>query len=101
MSDPLTKFKKFKKKITEEKDSSKKDKMKAKLELARKMANRKKTPIEQELQKITTQEKFDKDPISTKTDIIGDEMLSDREGSFRNGGLVKQGKPRIAKKGWR
>jgi hypothetical protein len=42
-----------------------------------------------------------KDPISTKTDIIGDEMLSDREGSFRNGGLVKQGKPRIAKKGWR
>ena len=101
MSDPFTKFDEFRKKITEEKDSSKKDKMKAKLELARKMANRKKTPIEQELQKITTQEKFDKNPISTKTDIIGDEMLSDREGSFRNGGLVKQGKPRIAKKGWR
>jgi hypothetical protein len=35
------------------------------------MANRKKTPIEQELQKITTQEKFDKDPIK-QTDIIGD-----------------------------
>jgi hypothetical protein len=101
MSDPLTKFKEFEKKTIEEKDLSKKDKMKAKLELSRKMANRKKTPIEQELQKITIQEKFDKDPISAKTDIIGDEMLSDREGSFKKGGLVKKGKPKIAKKGWR
>jgi hypothetical protein len=42
MSDPFTKFDEFRKKITEEKNSSKKDKMKAKLELARKMANRKK-----------------------------------------------------------
>ena len=101
MSDPLTKFKEFEKKTIEEKDLSKKDKMKAKLELSRKMANRKKTPIEQELQKITTQERFDKDPISAQTDIIGDEMLSDREGSFKKGGLVKQGKPKLTKKGWR
>ena len=42
MSDPLTKFKEFEKKTIEEKDLSKKDKMKAKLELSRKMANRKK-----------------------------------------------------------
>ena len=101
MSDPFTKFDEFRKKITEEKNSSKKDKMKAKLELARKMANRKKTPIEQELQTITTQERFDKNPISAQSDIIGDEKLSYREGSFKKGGLVKQDKPKLTKKGWR
>jgi hypothetical protein len=30
-----------------------------------------------------------------------DKTLSNREGSFKKGGLVKQGKPKIAKKGWR
>ena len=34
-------------------------------------------------------------------DIISDINLSDREGSFKKGGLVKQGKPKLAKKGWR
>jgi hypothetical protein len=34
-------------------------------------------------------------------DFISDEKLSDREGSYKKGGLVKQGKPKIAKKGWR
>jgi hypothetical protein len=33
-------------------------------------------------------------------DLIS-EKLSDREGSFKKGGLVKKGKPKIAKKGWR
>ena len=30
-----------------------------------------------------------------------DEDLTETEGSFKNGGLVKQGKPKLAKKGWR
>jgi hypothetical protein len=34
-------------------------------------------------------------------DFISDEKLSDREGSYKKGGLVKQGKPKLAKKGWR
>ena len=34
-------------------------------------------------------------------DVISDKNLSDREGSFKKGGLVKQGKPKLAKKGWR
>ena len=30
-----------------------------------------------------------------------DRDLSDREGSFKKGGLVRSGKPKLAKKGWR
>ena len=77
------------KQIKEEKDSNKKDKMKAKLNLASKMAARKNIPTHQTLQSIKTQERFDKDPISAQTDIIGDEMLSDKEGSFKKGGLAR------------
>jgi len=89
------------KQTREEKNSSKRDKMEAKLDLARKMATRKNKPTEQTLQSIKIQERFDKDPVSRKTDMIGDEMLSGREGSFKKGGLVKAGKPKLAKKGWR
>ena len=89
------------KQTKEEKNSSKRDKMEAKLDLARKMASRKNKPTHQTLQSIKIQERFDKDPVSRKTDIIGDEMLSGREGSFKKGGLVKAGKPKLAKKGWR
>ena len=89
------------KQTREEKNLGKKNKMKAKLDLARKMAARKNKPTEQTLQSIKIQERFDKDPVSRKTDMIGDEMLSGREGSFKKGGLVKAGKPKLAKKGWR
>jgi len=30
-----------------------------------------------------------------------DEDLNEKEGSFKKGGLVRQGKPKLAKKGWR
>lgn len=89
------------KKTREEKNSSKREKMEAKLELARKMAARKNKPTHQTLQSIKIQERFDKDPISARTDVIGDDTLSGKEGSFNKGGLVKKGKPKIAKKGWR
>ena len=98
---PLEDLLKFDKQTREEKDSSKKAKMEAKLELARKMAARKNTWTDQTLQDIKIQERFDKNPISTQTDVIGDNTLSDREGSFKKGGLVRSGKPKIAKKGWR
>jgi len=93
MSDPNKEY------IETKKSKSEKDK--AKIELAEKMAKRKKTSPSQTLQTIKIQERFDKNPISSKTDMIGDDNLSDREGSFRKGGLVKKGKPKIAKKGWR
>ena len=93
MSDPNKEY------IETKKSKSEKDK--AKIELAEKMAKRKKTSPSQTLQTIKIQERFDKNPISSKTDMIGDDNLSDREGSFRKGGLVKKGKPKITKKGWR
>jgi hypothetical protein len=86
------------KQIKEEKNSSKRDKMEAKLDLARKMASRKKMPTHQTLQDIQIQERFDKNPISRKTDIIGDDNLT---GDYQKGGLVKKGKPKLAKKGWK
>jgi hypothetical protein len=86
------------KQIKEEKNSSKRDKMEAKLDLARKMASRKKMPTHQTLQTIKIQERFDKDPVSRKTDIIGDDNIT---GDYKKGGLVRQGKPKLAKKGWR
>jgi hypothetical protein len=73
------------KQIKEEKNSSKRDKMVAKLELASKMASRKKMPTHQTLQDIQIQERFDKNPISRKTDIIGDDNLT---GDFSKGGRV-------------
>ena len=86
------------KQIKEEKNSSKTDKMVAKLELASKMASRKNMPTHQTLQDIQIQERFDKNPISRKTDIIGDDNLT---GDYQKGGLVKKGKPKLAKKGWK
>jgi|FLOH01.1.fsa_nt_gi hypothetical protein len=86
------------KQIKEEKNSSKRDKMEAKLDLARKMASRKKMPTHQTLQDIQIQERFDKNPISRKTDIIGDDNLT---GDYQKGGLIRQGKPKLAKKGWK
>ena len=76
----------------------KSEKNKDKIELAKKMAKRKKTSPSQTLQTIKTQERFDKDPVSKKTDMIGDDRLTT---SFKKGGLVRSGKPKIAKKGWK
>ena len=75
--------------------------MEAKLDLARKMASRKKMPTHQTLQDIQIQERFDKNPISRKTDIIGDDKLTGDYQEYAKGGLVKKGKPKLAKKGWR
>ena len=91
----------FKKLIEEAGSEKERDKLFNKYELATKMAERKETSVEQELINLGIQERFDKDSISSKTDIIGDDNLSNREGSFRKGGLVKKGKPKLAKKGWK
>ena len=90
MADPIKEYTETKK------SKSKKDK--AKIELAEKMAKRKKTSPSQTLQTIKTQKRFDKDPVSRKTDIIGDDNIT---GDYKKGGLVRQGKPKLAKKGWR
>jgi hypothetical protein len=90
MADPIKEY------LETKKSKSKKDK--AKIELAEKMAKRKKTSPSQTLQTIKTQERFDKDPVSIKTDMIGDDNLTT---DFAKGGLVRSGKPKIAKKGWR
>jgi hypothetical protein len=90
MADPIKEY------LETKKSKSKKDK--AKIELAEKMAKRKKTSPSQTLQTIKTQEQFDKDPVSRKTDLIGDDRLTT---DFAKGGLVRSGKPKIAKKGWR
>ena len=91
----------FKKLIEEAGSEKERDKLFNKYELATKMAERKDTSVEQELINLDIQERFDKNPVSSKTDIIGDDNLSDREGSFRKGGLVKKGKPKLARKGWK
>ena len=90
MADPNKEY------IETKKSKSKKDK--DKIELAEKMAKRKKTSPSQTLQTIKTQERFDKDPVSRKTDMIGDDKLTT---DFAKGGLVRSGKPKIAKKGWK
>ena len=94
-------LKSFKKLIENAGSEKERDKLFNKYELATKMAKRKGTPVEQELVTLGIQERFDKNPVSSKTDMIGDDNLSDREGSFRKGGLVKKGKPKLARKGWR
>jgi hypothetical protein len=76
----------------------KSEKNKDKIELAKKMAKRKNTSPSDMLQTIKIQERFDKDPVSRKTDLIGDDRLTT---DFAKGGLVRSGKPKIAKKGWR
>jgi len=76
----------------------KSEKNKDKIELAKKIAKRKKTSPSDTLQTIKIQERFDKDPVSRKTDLIGDDRLTT---DFAKGGLVRSGKPKIAKKGWK
>src|SRR5210317_870960 len=88
MSDPNKEY------IETKKSKSKKDK--AKIELAEKMAKRKKTAPRQTLQTIKTQERFDKDPVSRKTDMIGDDTLTTdfaKGGrvNLRGGGMCKKG----------
>ena len=66
------------------------------IELAEKMAKRKKTSPSQTLQTIKTQERFDKDPVSRKTDMIGDDKLTTdfaKGGrvNLRGGGMCKRG----------
>jgi len=77
------------------------DRLKAKLELGSIMDKRLKRYEGKGLNQIRIQESFDKDPNRKTWDMIGDDNLSDKEGSFKKGGLVKSGKPKIAKKGWR
>jgi len=36
-----------------------------------------------------------------KRALLDEEASTETEGSFRKGGLVKKGKPKLAKKGWR
>ncbi len=54
---------------------------------------KKKTSPSDTLQTIKIQERFDKDPVSRKTDLIGDDRLTT---DFAKGGLVRSGKPKIA-----
>ena len=88
MADPIKEF------MDLEKSKSKKDK--AKIELAKKMANRKKTSASDMLQTIKIKERFDKNPISKKTDLIGDDNLTT---DFAKGGRVKFRGGGICKKG--
>ena len=88
MSDPNKEY------IETKKSKSRKDK--AKIELAEKMAKRKKTSPSDTLQTIKIQERFDKDPVSRKTDMIGDDKLTTdfaKGGrvNFRGGGICKKG----------
>ena len=62
---------------------------------------KKATDIEAALNTFEAQEYLDADKRFEDLDLISDRKLSDREGSFKKGGLVKKGKPKIAKKGWR
>ena len=88
MSDPNKEY------IETKNSKSKKDK--AKIELAEKMAKRKKTSPSDMLQTIKIQERFDKDPVSRKTDMIGDDKLTTdfaKGGrvNLRGGGMCKKG----------
>ena len=74
----------------------KSEKNKDKIELAKKMAKRKKTSPSDMLQTIKIQERFDKDPVSRKTDLIGDDKLTTdfaKGGrvNLRGGGMCKRG----------
>ena len=88
MADPIKEYTETKK------SKSKKDK--AKIELAEKMAKMKKTSPSDTLQTIKIQERFDKDPVSRKTDLIGDDKLTTdfaKGGrvNLRGGGMCKRG----------
>ncbi len=88
MSDPIKEFDDLRK------SKSKKDK--ALIELAKKMAERKNTSASDMLQTIKIQKRFDKNPISKKTDIIGDDKLTTdfQKGGramLRGGGICKKG----------
>jgi len=74
----------------------KSEKNKDKIELAKKIAKRKKTSPSDTLQTIKIQERFDKDPVSRKTDLIGDDKLTTdfaKGGrvNLRGGGMCKRG----------
>ena len=96
MSDPIKELDNLKNKIKSEKNPDKKDKLKSELELAKKMGKRKNKPAHQELQTIKTQKRFDKNPISKKTDMIGDDKLT---ADFAKGGRVQLRGGGICKKG--
>ena len=68
MSDPIKEF--------DDTRKSKSKKNKAKIELAIKMAKRKNTSPSDMLQTIKIQERFDKNPVSKKTDLIGEDKLT-------------------------
>ena len=88
MADPNKEY------VDTKKSKSKKDK--AKIELAEKMAKRKKTSPSDMLQTIKIQERFDKDPVSRKTDMIGDDKLTT---DFAKGGRVNLRGGGCAKRG--
>jgi hypothetical protein len=62
---------------------------------------KKATDIDAALNTFEAQKYVDEKVKDLDLDFISDKKLSDREGSYKKGGLVKQGKPKIAKKGWR
>tara|TARA_X000001388_G_scaffold62437_1_gene48185 strand:+ start:309 stop:614 length:306 start_codon:yes stop_codon:yes gene_type:complete len=92
MSDPIKEFTDLKK------SKSKKDK--AKIKLAKKMGKRRGRPASDMLQTIKIQERFDKNKISKKTDMIGDDKLTT---DFQKGGraMYKSGMRvcKLAKRG--
>ena len=89
MADPNKEYNEFKKNAKSEKD-------KAKVKLSEKMAKRKNTSPAQTFGTIKTQEKFDKNKTSRKTDMIGDDNLTTdfaKGGrvNFRGGGICIKG----------
>jgi hypothetical protein len=87
----------------------------AKIEMVSKLADRQKrgkkltevrkgkkaTDIDAALNTFEAQKHADKNYKDLDLDFISDEKLSDREDSYKKGGLVRSGKPKLAKKGWR
>jgi hypothetical protein len=91
--------------LKERKEKAAKIEMVSKLAARKKGGEKKTTDTEYALSNFNAQKGVDKMVKENKNlkdvDYISDETLSNREGSFKKGGLVKQGKPKIAKKGWR
>jgi hypothetical protein len=100
----MEKLKKKLKKVEEEANE---------LETVYKLSKRKKIPYKDALTNFKYQKLVDEyreksrksgDEEGVKifsNDVISDKKLSDREGSYKKGGLVRAGKPKLAKKGWR
>jgi hypothetical protein len=93
--------------LKERKEKAAKIEMVSKLAARKKGGEKKTTDTEYALSNFNAQKGVDKMVKENKNlkdvDYISDETLSNREGSFKHGGLVKlrSGKPKLAKKGWK